>query len=440
MDDIFVHEHQENLLILLMRDEDRLHDVMGTLSEDIFNSDITGAVWKAISALARAGKTPTPELVTAQLKYTKTLDIAGGLSYMEMLATREIDASGFELYYNSVIDSYKRRILSIMSQRMPAAIHNNPNVSDIISDLQSKLTKLSEAALHGGVKSIDDLLISAFDIIKTRRESEGVLVGVTTGFPTIDDVTGGYIDGDVWIYSGRPSQGKTTALIQSFKLSAETGVPCLLFNREMSNIGLMFRFLAMDGKIGHTKIKTGQLSDEEMVKLERSKKHLSKLPIYLDSNYYGDISYITSAIRKYHNLNDIRLVGIDYVQILAERGGDQVAELGRISRELKLLAMDLGITIVILSQLNRRAEDREDKRPILSDLRQSGNLEEDADVVIGLYRDEYYNHNSPLAGKIEFIVLKQRNGPTGACSLDFAGKYLRIVDSPEFEFGRDNKS
>ena len=280
---------------------------------------------------------------------------------------------------------------------------------------------------------------------KTKKDNPGI-VGATTGFPTIDFATNGYNEGTQWIYSGRPGSGKTTVMIQSFRLAANKDVPSLIFNREMGPMELMFRFIAMDESIPYQEIVTGvDLSDHKVTQIGRSVRRLSKLPIYLDSNYYGDIRQVVSTIRKYHRTHGIRLVGIDYVQLLAERQHDQVAELGRISRELKLLALDLGITVVILSQLNRKVEDRDDRRPILSDLRQSGNLEEDADVVIGLYRDDMYVQNSPQAGMIEFLILKQRNGPTGAYSMKFNGKYLQVKDTQSeekvFRFGKkdDNK-
>lgn len=435
MSEFFVHEHELSLLALLMRSEDKVYDVMGNLSPTYFNATPHENLCKIIFDIARGGTVPTPAVVEAYIDTKNLWGDIGEKNHFESIVENDAEFAGFDLYYKSILDSYKRREVASIAQTMSLGVHNTDSIGDFISGMQSRLAGLDGNDLQGGVKPIGDLLISAWDIIKTRMETEGVLVGVTTGFGSIDEVTGGYSVGDVWIYSGRPSQGKTTALIQSFKDSAKAGSPCLIFNREMSSMQMMFRFLAMEESIPHTSIKTGQLSDSAFKRLKTAKNRLSKLPIYLDSNYYGDINYVTSAIRKYHKLHDIRLVGIDYVQLLAERSGDQVQELGRISRELKLLAMDLGITIVVLSQLNRRTEDREDKRPILSDLRQSGNLEEDADVVIGLYRDEYYNLNSPLTGKVEFIILKQRNGPTGRYSLDFHGKYLQILDSPEFKFG-----
>ena len=202
----------------------------------------------------------------------------------------------------------------------------------------------------------------------------------------------------------------------------------------------MFRLLSMETEIPYRNIKTGELKDYRMVQLKAMIKKLGQYPLYVDSNYYGDIHYIVSSIRKYHKLHGVRIVGIDYAQLLTDRSKDQVAELGKISRELKLLALDLGITVILLSQLNRKAEEREDRRPILSDLRASGNLEEDADVVIGLYRDELYNRGSKFEGKIEFLLIKQRNGPLGNYIFDFNGKCVQIIDNldKKYQFGRED--
>ncbi len=436
--EFFVPEHEARLLALLMRDEDKVHDTLGNLRPTALSGKLNILICDAIFEVARQGITPTSDVVKAFMESKKTLEAAGGEDYFNKIAGTDVDPGAFDIYYESVTDSYKRREVSRLAQTMSSAVHNAEDISDFISGTQAQLSNLSGASLQGGIRTIEELLISALDIIKARKEGKtGDLIGVTTGFQTIDEVTGGYIGGDLWIFGGRPSQGKTTALIQSFMNAAEQAdAGCLLFNREMGPTELMFRMLAMDRGVPHQKIKTGQLSDTSYTRVQQGRKKLSKLPIYLDSNYYGDINYITSSIRKYHKLYDIKLVGIDYVQLLAERGNDQVAELGRISRELKLLALDLDITIVILSQLNRKVEEREDRRPILSDLRQSGNLEEDADVVICLYRDDYYNKNSPETGKVEFIILKQRNGPTGIYTLRFEAKYLRIVDAHgNIEFG-----
>lgn len=448
--EIFHPEHEDNFLIILMRDEDKLYDVMGSFHPTMFHSNINQVIADAVLMLAKSGTTPTHDIVKAFLETKKKVDKAGGEGHLDFLAQKEVDPNAFKLYFNSVVDSYRGRKLLELSQRIPLQVHNTDNMTDTLRNVTSYLAELESESVQNGIKSIDELMVTAWDLVEKRREGGGGLIGVSTGFPSLDEVTGGYVEGDVWIISGRPSHGKSTALLKSFKEAADeknelanTGAPCMLFNREMNYTDLMYRMIAMDREIPYQDIKNGNLSDHQMEKGARGSRVLGKLPIYLDSNYYGNINYVTSAIRKYHKLHGVRLVGIDYVQLLAERGADQTAELGRISRELKLLAMDLGLTVVILSQLNRNVEQREDKRPILADLRQSGNLEEDADTVVALYRDEMYNENSPLAGTIEFRILKQRNGPLGVHTMKFKGKYLQIIDeqSPieyDFSTGGDN--
>lgn len=442
--DLFLSTHEDNLLAILMRDGDKIYDAMGVVTHDMFSSNIAGQIYLAMSELVKNDHAPTPVNIIGYLESKKRINLAGGKGHVEMLASKEVDVSGYGIFLNSVIDSYKARELHQLAVNLPVMIQNQP-IDETIAKVQKKITGLDEQRPNGGVKSIEELLISAYDIIKAKKDNPGI-VGATTGFPTLDFATNGYNEGTQWIYSGRPGSGKTTVMIQSFRLAANNDVPSLIFNREMGPMELMFRFIAMDEGIPYQEIVTGvDLSDSKVEKVGRSVRRLSKLPIYLDSNYYGDIRQVVSTIRKYHRTHGIRLVGIDYVQLLAERQHDQVAELGRISRELKLLALDLGITVVILSQLNRKVEDRDDRRPILSDLRQSGNLEEDADVVVGLYRDDMYNQNSPQTGTIEFLILKQRNGPTGTYAMKFNGKCLQVKDTQSeeevFRFGKkdDNK-
>jgi len=427
--DIFLPTHEDNLLAILMRDEDKVYDAMGVLNTATWSSSISKTIYSAIVELVKNDHKPTPVNITGYLESEGKINDAGGTPHIEMLASKKIDTSGYEIFLNSVVTAYKARKLHQLAVKMPTDIQNR-DINEVIADIQTTITNLDEVRSNGGVKPIEELMISAWDIIKERKESPGI-VGATTGFPTLDFATNGYNEGTQWIYSGRPGSGKTTVMIQSFKLAAQRdGIPSLIFNREMGPMEMMFRFLAMDRQVPYQEIATGVgLSDAKMDKLGVAQRKLSKLPIYIDSNYYADINQVVSTIRKYHRLYGIRLVGIDYVQLLAERTGDQVAELGRISRALKLLSLDLGITTVILSQLNRKVEERDDRRPILSDLRQSGNLEEDADVVVGLYRDEMYNTNPATANTIEFLILKQRNGPTGNHLMDFHGKYLEVKDT-----------
>ncbi len=428
MSEMFDNSNEAAFLSVMMRDSDKAYDVLGKVQPQMFSSAIHSEIYKAISECARGGVDPVAENIIILLNNKKIIEKAGGEAHIRHIANEiNSNSSGFKMLFDAVVNAYKGRKLLEWSSQIPTRVHSSTDISQTINAVLSNLTNLQSENLENGVISIEEALEQAYDIIEKRKDDK-LPVGILTGFPTIDQYTGGFTEGTTWIISGRPSMGKTTVALTSLKEVAKRDHPCMLFNREMNSDELMFRLLSMETGIHYQKIRTSDLTTTDMTTLKTASNKLGKVPFYLDSNYYGDIHYIISAIRKYHKLHGIRVVGIDYIQLLTDRQENQVLELGRISRELKLLSMDLGITILILSQLNRKAEEREDKRPIMSDLRASGNLEEDADVVLGLYRDEMYNMNPLTAGYIEFLILKQRNGPLGVHKLRFNGSTLQIVD------------
>ena len=440
MSEIFDTNNEISLLSILMRDTDKVYDVQDILKTHMFSSLISATIYEGIINLSNSGGAPTLEPLISDLRSKHLLDVAGGEHHLRHISDEiRVDSSNFAQFLKLVLDAYKGRKLLELSSQIPMVVHNTDDMSAAINRFTSELSKIESDSMNSNVVSMEEALVSAYDLI-LKRHDKNLPVGILTGFSTIDYYTGGYSAGQLWIISGRPGHGKTTAVLSSLKEVAKANVPCMLFNREMSTEELMFRLLSMETEIPYRNIKTGELKDYRMVQLKSMIKKLGQYPLYIDSNYYGDIHYIVSSIRKYHKLHNVRIVGIDYAQLLTDRSKDQVAELGKISRELKLLALDLGITIILLSQLNRKAEEREDKRPILSDLRASGNLEEDADVVIGLYRDEMYNRGSKFEGKIEFLLLKQRNGPLGNYIFDFNGKCVQIIDNldKKYQFGRED--
>ncbi len=438
MSEMFDNNHETAFLSILMRDTDKAYDALGKIRSHMFSSAINQVIYRTISELSRSGIDPVGENIVLKLEERKTIDKAGGAEHIRFIANEiKSDSSTFDQLFKAIVDAYKGRKLLEWSSQIPAKVHSTTDISTTITAILSNLTNIQTENLENGVIPIDEALESAYEMIEMRK-ADKLPTGILTGFPSIDHYTGGYTPGTTWIISGRPSMGKTTVALTSLKEVAKADHPCMLFNREMNTDELMFRLLSMETGIHYQRIRTSDLSTKDMKKLKATVNKLGKIPFHLDSNYYGDIHYIISAIRKYHKLHGIRVVGIDYIQLLTDRTENQVSELGRISRELKLLSMDLGITILILSQLNRKAEEREDKRPLMSDLRASGNLEEDADVVLGLYREEVYKINSPHAGKMEFLLLKQRNGPLGTHIMDFNGSTLQIIDETEMSWEREN--
>jgi replicative DNA helicase len=311
------------------------------------------------------------------------------------------------------------------SRIVKLAEKNDPSV--VISRTSKFLDSLSIIGSHEEVVYIGDIVDTTINQIRERAKNPGVQ-GITTGFPTIDRDTTGYCPGELWYIGARPSMGKTTFLHRSLLEIAKTGVPVLLINREMYLNNVTERLLSVISRVPFHNIRSGFLADGEMPRLEMSSKLLQELPIYIDNNWTGDENYLLSTVRKYHQLKKIRIVGIDYIQLLVPRSDESLQELGRLSRSLKLLSGELGITVIVLSQLNRKVEERPDKRPQMHDLRQAGYLEEDGDYMIGLYRDEFYRANSPDAGKVEFIFRKARNSIPDTYILNFDGATVTIYD------------
>jgi replicative DNA helicase len=233
---------------------------------------------------------------------------------------------------------------------------------------------------------------------------------VSTGFPELDIVTGGFVPSDLIVVAGRPSWGKTSFVMTTMMHIAKAGTPCVLFPYEMSRMQTTQRMIAQMSGVSLTKVKTAVgLRQDELDKITSAVSDLSTLPLFVDANAFGDIYYLTSAIRGYVARYDIKVVYIDYLQIIPTLTDDLVNEFGKITRTLKTLATALGITVVLVSQLNRSVEHRDTKKPRLSDLRQSGRIEEDADIVLFVYRDT--DSETPELG--ELVVSKNRNGPAG---------------------------
>ncbi|HAQ02978.1 TPA: hypothetical protein DCQ22_03755 [Candidatus Nomurabacteria bacterium] len=221
---------------------------------------------------------------------------------------------------------------------------------------------------------------------------------------------------------------KTGLALNIILENAENNVPTLLFSKEMSKQPLIERMLAIKTGLPIFNIRMGLLKQPELDILYEATKELKEQPIHIDLSFSSNIDQMEAVIRKYKSIHDIKVAYIDYIQLMVERDTNQTQELGRVSRKLKLMANTLDMTIVSMSQLNREVEHRDNKRPVMSDIRQCGNLEEDADFVVGLYRDEYYNKDSKDKGKLEFIILKQRNGPTGTTILKFNQENNQIRD------------
>jgi len=435
-------EIDEAFLSLLLKNGILLYSVMDKVTPPMLAGDNNQTIYRTMLKMARRGIEPSRLLVKNELVRDGSYLAIGGDEYISELMLKEVDENHLFEYVSAISDSYKSRELVKLGNRLVKLVEkNDPSV--VISRTSKFLDGLSIIGSHEEVVYLGDIVDNTMNMIKERMKNPGIQ-GISTGFPSIDRDTTGFCAGELWYIGARPSMGKTTFLHTSLLDAARNDIPVLLVNREMYLSNINERLLSMVSRVPYFSIRSGYLSDIELIKLETCGKFLQSLPIYIDNNWTGDENYLLSTIRKYHQLKKIRIVGIDYIQLLVPRSDESLQELGRLSRSLKLLSGELGITTVVLSQLNRKLEERNDKRPQMYDLRQAGYLEEDGDYMVGLYRDELYRANSPDAGKVEFIVRKARNSVPNTYLLNFDGSTVTVFDEEnvprELEIIKDDGS
>lgn len=415
-DKLFSTEHEVAVLSTLLKNPDLYYNtgvryfMMSAIPHQV--------IYQEIEALVEKQLVPDVSMVASSLESSGNLSKVGGKDYLEFLVAQEYKEENLKKYCDLLIASYKGRVFVSASTKIKADSLTLDNVDDAIRDFKKTLDTLTETSGGGGTVHIGDGIKKSFEDIVSRTANPGVR-GNSWGIKDIDVTTGGKSPGDWWIIGGRPSQGKTALICNSILADGRAGVPILFFEKEMNYQSLVERLVSVDSGVPIQNIRLGILDKGQIGLIGESMSRIRQYPIYIDTSFGSDIHYIESTIYKYKSMKSIEVVYVDYLQLLAERDDNQTNELGRISRTFKLVANDQSICVIGVSQLNRGVESRDNKRPMMSDLRQSGNLEEDADFVIGLYRDDYYNKETKYKDFLEFIILKARNGPVGTISLRF---------------------
>lgn len=389
------------------------------LKSFMFSSLAHKLIFETILEIVEQNSVPDVNLVRDWLHSKKNLEKIGGHEYLKYLTSQAYDIKNINEYQKLVVDSYKARSLINLSTNLTSEVHNTSDVSGLITRVRNQLDNLSITS--GGEKTvlIADVLPEIWEALKHRIENPGQLTGVPVGFKNVDNMIGGMRGGELWFIAGRPGMGKTAVMVNSIINNAKNGIKSLTFQYEMGKESFSERLFALESKVDLNKIRMGAVVDQDVEELQRGVRVVGALPIYIDYSTDTNLSYVINTIRKFHYKEQIDVVYIDYIQLMIQRDEYAVQELGRLSRGLKLLAQELDIPIVVLSQLHRGVEQRENKKPILSDLRQSGNLEEDADVVVMLYREKYYNQKDKSNDRLEFLIRKNRNGPIGSLPLIF---------------------
>tara|TARA_R110000823_G_scaffold198080_7_gene329198 strand:+ start:44 stop:1450 length:1407 start_codon:yes stop_codon:yes gene_type:complete len=390
-------------------------------------------VFRQIQQLAEALQPIDVITVADKLEASGELDAAGGLSYLAELAQNTPSASNIRAYAQVVRERASLRRLIEAAQDIAESGFSPEGRSsvELIDAAERRIMQISEEGPKaGGPAGVNHLLKSAVGRIEQLFESGGAITGLSTGFIELDKKTSGLQDSDLVIVAGRPSMGKTSFAMNMVEHAIlNQDKPILVFSMEMPAEQLIIRLLSSVGRIDQTRIRSGRLEEEDWPRLGTAVNKLKDVPLFIDDTPALTPTEVRSRARRVFRENDgLGMIMVDYLQLMQVAGSSEgrTAEISEISRSLKAIAKEFKVPMVALSQLNRSLEQRPNKRPVNSDLRESGAIEQDADVIMFIYRDEVYNEDTPDKGTAEIIIGKQRNGPIGTCRLAFMGQLTRF--------------
>lgn len=396
-------------------------------------------IFRAVAALAQQDKPRDVVTLSEWLEQRGDLEKAGGMLYLGTLAKETPSAANVKAYADIVRERSVLRQLIQVGEGIASNAYDAGDraVKDLLDEAETRVFKIADegAGRQSGFKNIKDLLSSAVDRIDELFNNGSAVTGLATGFDKFDEMTSGLQPSDLIIVAGRPSMGKTSFAMNIAENAAiKHRKPVAIFSMEMSGEQLAMRMISSLGRINQQNLRTGRLEDSDWPRITSAIAMLSEAPLFVDETPALSPTELRSRARRIKREHDLGLIVVDYLQLMSvpQIKENRATEISEISRALKALAKELNVPVIALSQLNRSLEQRPDKRPVMSDLRESGAIEQDADVIVFIYRDEVYNEDSPDKGTAEILIRKQRNGPTGTCRLTFLGQYTKFENySPE---------
>ncbi|AOH57359.1 replicative DNA helicase [Peribacillus muralis] len=413
------------------------------IPEDFYRSSHQ-KIFNVMIKLNDEGKAVDLITVTEELAATKNLEEVGGVSYLSELAGSVPTAANVE-YYARIVEekSLLRRLIRTATNIAQEGYSREDEVEELLGEAEKTIMEVAQRKNSGSFQNIKDVLVATYDNIEILTNRKGDVTGIPTGFAELDRMTAGFQRNDLIIVGARPSVGKTAfALNIAQNVATKTEENVAIFSLEMGAEQLVMRMLCAEGNINAQNLRTGSLTDEDWRKLTMAMGSLSNAGIYIDDTPGVRIGEIRSKCRRLKQEHGLGMILIDYLQLIqgdGRSGDNRQQEVSEISRSLKALARELKVPVIALSQLSRGVEQRQDKRPMMSDIRESGSIEQDADIVAFLYRDDYYDKESENKNIIEIIIAKQRNGPVGTVSLAFVKEYNKFVNL-ERRFDDDSMS
>lgn len=424
-------ESEQAVLGAVLIEPEALTTVTEILKPEDFYRTSHQKIFEAMMAVSDRGEPVDIVTLTAYMQNQGQIEEIGGVSYLATLANTVPTAANCDYYATIVKEkAVVRRLIKVATQIAASGYEGSEDVTGLIDDAERRISELSNEKIARGFTPIKDVLLTTFERIEFLYANKGGVTGVPTGYPDLDRMTSGFQKSDLIIVAARPSVGKTAfSLNIAQNVAVRAGVPVAIFSLEMGKEQLVQRILCAEANLDAGRMRTGYLEDDDWPKLTMAVSTLAEAPIYIDDTPGITVADIRSKCRRLQQEHGLGMILIDYLQLIQGRGkGDnRQQEISEISRTLKLIARELNVPVIALSQLSRSVEQRQDKHPMLSDLRESGSIEQDADIVAFLYRDDYYDPESEKKNIIEIIIAKQRNGPTGKVELVFLKNFNKFV-------------
>lgn len=430
-------EAEQSVLGAMLLDKEAIASATEILTPNDFYNQVNGAIFDAIVKIYQRGEPVDLITLPEQLKNNNILEQVGGVSFISDLAN-SVPSSSSVRHYAKIVESKSlmRKLIKESSFIVDKSYEGTEEVSELIEMAEKRIFDIAQGRSTEGFTPIKQVLLEAFDSIEKRFQNKNQISGTPTGFGDLDNKTSGFQNSDLILIAGRPSMGKTAfALNVAQNAAIKSKVPIALFSLEMSKEQLIYRMLCSEAHIDSQRLRTGNLEESDWDKLAKAMAVLSEAPIFIDDTPGISVMEMRGKCRRLMLEHGIGMIMVDYLQLMSgnTRSESRQQEISEISRSLKGLAREMNCPLVALSQLSRAPEARSDHRPILSDLRESGAIEQDADVVMFLYRDEYYNPETEEKNIGELSIAKQRNGPTGIIKLVWLAQYTKFVNLERYQ-------
>ncbi|MDQ0872280.1 replicative DNA helicase [Paenibacillus sp. V4I3] len=425
-------EAEQAVLGAILIHGEALITAMERISSDDFYRGTHQRIFESIVELAEEQEPVDLITLTSRLQNKQQLEEIGGVTYLSELANAVPTAANID-YYAAIVEekSMLRRLIRTATQIVSNGYANEDDVGSMLSEAEAKILEISQRRSSSGFVVIRDVLMEVFEKVEQLYSNKGGSTGIPSGFIDLDKMTSGFQRSDLVILAARPSVGKTAfALNVAQNVGVRAKETVAIFSLEMGAAQLVQRMICAEANVDANRMRTGYLEGDDWEKLTMAIGALSEANIYIDDSPSITVADIRAKCRRLQQEKGLGMILIDYLQLIAGRGkGDnRQQEVSEISRTLKQIARELNVPVIALSQLSRGVEQRQDKRPMMSDLRESGSIEQDADIVAFLYRDDYYDKESEKKNIIEIIIAKQRNGPVGTVELAFLKQFNKFVN------------